>query len=52
MFNLPVKILEDLKETKQNNNIIVSKFEGIEDLQKLQNIAKEISVWNIFSKLI
>ena len=49
---LPVKIDEDLKEVKRNNNLIVSKFETIEDLQKLRNIAKERSQWTKFSSLI
>ena len=29
---LPVKIGEDLKEAKQNNKLIVSKYKAIEDL--------------------
>lgn len=37
----PVKIEEDLKEAKRNNNLIVSKFETIKDLQKLRDIAKK-----------
>ena len=49
---LPVKIDEDLKETKRNKNIIVSKFQTIEDLQKLRNIEKERSALTKCSSLI
>ena len=49
---LPVKIDEDLKEAKQNNNLIVLTFETIEDLQKLRNIAKEKSEWTKFFSLM
>ena len=40
----------DLKEPKQNNNLIVSKFKTKDDLQKLRNIMKERSeCTNFFS---
>ena len=38
---LPAKIEEDLKEAKCNNNLVVSKFDTIKDLQKLRDIAKK-----------
>ena len=38
---LPAKTEEDLKEAKCNNNLVVSKFDTIKDLQKLREIAKK-----------
>ena len=45
---VPVKIEEDLKEAKRNNNLIVSKFETIEDLQKLRNSEREVLMDKVF----
>ena len=42
MYTPPVKIDEDLKEAKRNNNLVVSKFETIEDLQKLRNSERKV----------
>ena len=45
---LPAKTEEDLKEAKCNNNLVVSKFDTIKDLQKLRDIAKKKSEWTKF----
>ena len=44
---VPVKI-EDLKEVKRNNNLIVSKFETLEDLQKLRNSERKVLMDKVF----
>ena len=51
-YTLTVQIDKNLKEAERNDNLIVSKFETIEDLQKLSDIAKEGSEWTKFSNLI
>ena len=39
---LPFQMGKDFKEARQNNKLIVSKFETIEDLQKLRNSKRKV----------
>ena len=51
-LTLPIKIDEDIKNCAKNNNIQVTKFETVDDLNILKGIASDRNEWKIFSYLI
>jgi hypothetical protein len=51
-ITLPVKINEDIKNCAKTNNILVTNFETINDLNTLKVIASDRNEWKRFSNLI
>ena len=49
---LPVKINEDLKNCEKTNNILVTNFETITDLNNLKVIASDRNEWEKIPNLI